>query len=454
MGLGDSITEGGGSFQCYLFPLWQKLFTAGYNFEFIGPRESACRIGSLRHSGFSGKNAEYLDSVVDSIYRKYPADIVLLHAGHNHFDTEKPVPGIIAAYESIISKIRKINPHATILMAQAITSGKLPKYAYIPVLNDSIDAMVKRLDNKQIIRVDQAKGFDWKQHTVSDKVHPNPAGAEIMAETWFKTLKKVLDKPAQSFSPRIITYKQIENEELKLHIFEPAKDENVKKRPVIVFFFGGGWTHGSPLQFYRECAYYASKGMVAVSAEYRISYLHKSTVFDSFEDAKDVIKWLRENADTYRIDPEKIVAAGASAGGHLAAATGTIQPKDNQANTYRPNLLVLYYPVIDNSEKGFGSPEVKRRYQEISPLHNIDTATPPTLFILGTKDNLVPVETAHAFEQKLTKQGIDCELHLFEGAGHPIFAYRQELNDKFYQIREITDSFLSKYGYDYLKNDL
>ena len=85
MGLGDSITEGSDYFTCYLFPLWEKLFTAGYQFDFIGPRESKCRIGTLSHCGFSGKNVEFLESKIDSIYRLYPADIVLFHAGHNHF---------------------------------------------------------------------------------------------------------------------------------------------------------------------------------------------------------------------------------------------------------------------------------------------------------------------------------------------------------------------------------
>lgn len=61
MGLGDSITEGADFFTCYLYPLWEKLFTAGYQFDFIGPRESKCRIGTLNHCGFSGKNVEFLE---------------------------------------------------------------------------------------------------------------------------------------------------------------------------------------------------------------------------------------------------------------------------------------------------------------------------------------------------------------------------------------------------------
>ena len=60
MGLGDSITEGGSKFSSYLYPLWEQLYSAGYDFDFIGPRQSECRIGKLNHCGFSGKNVEFL----------------------------------------------------------------------------------------------------------------------------------------------------------------------------------------------------------------------------------------------------------------------------------------------------------------------------------------------------------------------------------------------------------
>ena len=173
MGLGDSITEGADFFTCYLYPLWEKLFTAGYQFDFIGPRESKCRIGTLNHCGFSGKNVEFLESKIDSLYRLYPADIVLLHAGHNHFVEEKPVPGMIASYRSIINKIQAINPNVRILIAQVIPSGKLPKYSYIPELNEKIAEMVAGLNSGQVFLVNQAQGFNWQDYTVHDKVHPN-----------------------------------------------------------------------------------------------------------------------------------------------------------------------------------------------------------------------------------------------------------------------------------------
>lgn len=449
LGLGDSITQGGESFQCYLFPLWQKLYTAGYRFDFIGPNESKCRIGILNNSGFGGKNAEYLDAHIDSIYQKYPADIVLLHAGHNHFDTENPISGIIDAQKSIIRKILKINPHAKILVAKVIPSGKLPKYSYIPSLNKEIAQMVRKMNNPNVILVDQAKGFDWKIHTIADKVHPNPAGGEKMAEVWFRALEKILKPAEQVFEPKLVSYKQLGTNDLKLHIFKPQNVKKGEPRPAIIYFFGGGWSLGTPLQFYRECAHYAAKGMVAVSAEYRISYLHNSTPFESFEDAKEAICWIRQHASELNIDPNRIVAAGASAGGHLAAATGIIKESRNEKTiiSSKPNLLLLYYPVIDNGPDGYGPEEMKKRFQEISPLHNVDSTAPPTLFFLGTKDQLIPVKTAEEFKTRMEKAGAICELQLFEGAGHPIFYYAKELTENYGQIMKLSDQFLQKNGY-------
>jgi len=111
--------------------------------------------------------------------------------------------------------------------------------------------------------------------------------------------------------------------------------------------------------------------------------------------------------------------------------------------------LLLYYPVIDNGPDGYGPEEMKKRFQEISPLHNIDVTAPPTLFILGTKDQLIPVKTAEEFKMRMEKAGEVCELHLFEGAGHPIFYYAKELTENYDRILKLSDSFLQKH--DYLK---
>ena len=197
MPAGDSITEGGGTFSNYRHPLLTKLTEAGYRVEYTGSKQAASPAGPLRHEGYGGKNAEFLATVIGKSLREHPADIVLIHAGHNHFIEEKPVPGIVAATESMIRSVRAINPKILVLVAQVIPSGKLPKYSYIADLNDALAKMAARMhDPKQpVILVNQADGFDWRTDTISDHVHPNAQGAEKMAARWFEALAKVMGSP-------------------------------------------------------------------------------------------------------------------------------------------------------------------------------------------------------------------------------------------------------------------
>ncbi len=192
LGLGDSITEGGPGFDSYLFPLDSMLQAAGYQFTFIGPRQTTRNNKTLHHAGFSGKTAEYLAKQIDSIYMAYPADIVLLHSGHNHFVEEQPIKGIIAAQNKIMDVVTRKNPAAIILVASVITSGKLPKYEYIPELNKAIAAMVKSRNNPKIRLINQQKNWDWTTYTISDKVHPNANGASHIAKNWFADIKKIM----------------------------------------------------------------------------------------------------------------------------------------------------------------------------------------------------------------------------------------------------------------------
>ena len=75
----------------------------------------------------------------------------------------------------------------------------------------------------------------------------------------------------EGFTPdKTVVYKKVGPSELKIHVFTPPNHTLADKRPAIVFFFGGGWNGGSPSQFYPHCDYLASRGMVAMSAEYRV----------------------------------------------------------------------------------------------------------------------------------------------------------------------------------------
>lgn len=456
--LGDSITEGRSKFASYRMPLWEMLVGQGYIVEFVGARASEERIGSLRHEGHSGETAEYLADHIGEFYRANPANIVLLQAGHNHTVDENPVAGIVAATRRIVATLREINPRVVILLAQPIPSGKLPKYGYLPALRDAL-AELARADQaahaqdgvRPVVLVDQAAGFDWRVDTIADRVHPNAAGARKLAQRWFDALQPILPAPAHAIPiPARVVYKQFGDTELALNVFQPPA-RTARPAPAIVYFFGGGWHVGTPIQFYRECARLSAQGIVAISVDYRIDSTGPSTPFDSLADAKSAMRWVRAHAAELGIDPTRVAAAGASAGGHLAVATALVpgfdDPADDKAVSCLPDALVLLYPVLDTALSGyrFDSHGIKAR--EISPLAHVSAPVPPTMVLVGDQDKILPVATAKLFQSRVRAAGGRCELFVYPGAGHPIWPYRSGESEVSRDIDGKVDAFLHEIGW-------
>jgi len=132
-------------------------------------------------------------------------------------------------------------------------------------------------------------------------------------------------------------YKSTAQGDLRLHIWSPKTDG--EGRPCIVFFFGGGWHSGTYRQFARQSAYLANRGMVAASAEYRIRKLHNTTPDARVEDAKSAIRWVRAHAKELGIESSKVIAAGGSADGHLAAATALVPGFDAEGEDRRGTMV-------------------------------------------------------------------------------------------------------------------
>lgn len=192
LALGDSITAGTGKgAAAYRHFLDDRLRESGLKYRFIGPNRDS---KGLNHAGFSGWNSKRIRDITEKTYRQFPADIVLLHAGHNNFAKDNPVPGVIADTRAIVESILRINPQAQVLLAQVIPAGKLPKYSYIPELNRKLARLAEDLEKqgRPVTLVDQAQGFDWRTDTTADMVHPNAAGARKMAARWFAAIQKVI----------------------------------------------------------------------------------------------------------------------------------------------------------------------------------------------------------------------------------------------------------------------
>lgn len=222
-----------------------------------------------------------------------------------------------------------------------------------------------------------------------------------------------------------IVYKQPEGKELSLHVFLPDGWKASDKRPAAVFFFGGGWAGGTPRQFYPQCVTLAGKGMVAISAEYRTKGSHKTSPKQCVEDGKSAVRWLIEHADELGIDLDRFAFGGGSAGGHVAAAIhfckGFDAENEDKSIPTTADALLLYNPVLDNGPGEYGHNKVKDYWKDFSPAHNVTKPAPPTLYMLGSRDNLISVETAKRFEKTVQEAGGRCDLKIYEGAGHGFF---------------------------------
>lgn len=251
------------------------------------------------------------------------------------------------------------------------------------------------------------------------------------------------------YSQERITYKKVDTTELAMEIYRPSIQQADKKVPAIVFFFGGGWNSGNIHQFEPHAKYFSQRGLSCFLVDYRVRERHQTSPFESLKDAKSAIRYIRENAEILNIDPLRIVAAGGSAGGHLAAATALIEDynedSDDTSIDCKPNALLLYNPVIDNGPGGYGFERIREEYKRFSPLHNIKQGAPPTIIFLGKEDNLIPVVTAEYYKMVMEKVGGRCELSLFEGEGHGFFNYRN-LGNYEKTLRESED-FLQSLGY-------
>lgn len=271
--------------------------------------------------------------------------------------------------------------------------------------------------------------------------------------TYSQALK---DQPTALVVMKTEIYKTIRLTKLKLYICQPAGCKEGDRLPVIVFFHGGGWAGGHASQFVPQCKYLAERGMVAISAEYRVRKRQGVMPFECVTDAKSAIRWIRKNAFKLGIDINYVAAGGGSAGGHIAACAALIKDFDDINEDLDissiPNALVLFNPPLDVPEIAHILPgkvikALHNREKEISPVDNVSAGAPPTIIFHGTADNNVPFHQATRFCEEMKKYANQCEVVPFEGLGHGFFNYDKGKNPAFFATMESTVKFLTSIGY-------
>jgi acetyl esterase len=252
-------------------------------------------------------------------------------------------------------------------------------------------------------------------------------------------------------------YKEVGGAKLPLYVYQPAGHKPGSKAPAIVFFFGGGWKSGSPGQFERHCKYLASRGMVAVTVEYRVTSRYPVKVKDCIGDAKSAMRWVRGHAAELGVDPDRIASGGGSAGGHLGACVAVIDDfnseTDDAAVSAKPNAMVLFNPALALARDERLSAAYLARITEgagdragappekISPLTHASKKQAPCIMFFGTADSLL--EGAELYRKDSEKAGNNCKIITYEGQGHGFFN-RGEYFDR--TLAE-TDKFLVSLGW-------
>ena len=268
--------------------------------------------------------------------------------------------------------------------------------------------------------------------------------------------------PPEMPDARAEVYRSVDGVDLKAWVFEPTGHRADDRRPAIVFFFGGGWNGGSPGQFGPQASYLAERGMVAIVVDYRVRSRQGTLANVAVSDAKAAIRWVRAQATRLGVDPNRIAAAGGSAGGHLAAATATLPGHDvvgAEADvSSAPNALILFNPVLITAPLA-GQPEEQEEKLEnlrrklgaepesMSPYHHVRPELPPTLILHGENDKTVPYQQAELFAEAMIAAGNRCDLVGYPNQGHGFFNAHRSNNSAYRDTVGRMDDFLVSLGW-------
>ena len=242
---------------------------------------------------------------------------------------------------------------------------------------------------------------------------------------------------------KVYTYKESGGKERTIEVHFPEGHDPTKDvRPGIIMFHGGAWVGGGKAQFRYLCHYFASRGIVAATADYQLADKKgKRSPKESFKrvcvvDAKSAIRWFKQNAGELGIDPKRVITGGGSAGGHvcLLATTnpGLDDPKDPAGFDTSVVAYLLFNPALSVSDA---------KDSEVNVLKHLKADLPPAIVFFGTKDNWL--KAWNPAIKKMKKIGVkNLDSWWAEGKGHSFF------NKKSWADVTIKacDEFLIKHG--------
>lgn len=213
------------------------------------------------------------------------------------------------------------------------------------------------------------------------------------------------------------------------YIIDYTKEMSITKRPLVIICPGGGYEYTSEREGEIFALRWNSCGYHAIVLDYSVA---PATYPTALLELGTVVKMVREKAEEWLIDTDKIIIQGSSAGGHLAASYGMFWKKEFMSDTLhisaellKPNGLILNYPVITSgpyAHRGSFEMLLGEQYDSLVEEMSLErqvTKDMPTTFIWSTdEDTVVPAENALLLALAMRKAGVPLELHIFREGNH------------------------------------
>ncbi len=235
-----------------------------------------------------------------------------------------------------------------------------------------------------------------------------------------------------------VAYERIGDVTEAMDIYQPSQTGVVY--PAVILVHGGGWSAGDKKDFTTLGEGLARAGYVAFNVNYRLATAEGNKYPAQLDDVQTAVRWIRAHAKEYDINPNKLGALGASAGGHLVALLGTMDTRNNSDKAlskyssrvdcvvdffgpadFTPKHVKNYNPLVMNILVNFFGKtpqEAPALYREASPVTHINSKTVPFLIFQGTSDPLVPYSQSVELYNDLKAKHIEAKLVLFKGEGH------------------------------------
>ena len=233
-------------------------------------------------------------------------------------------------------------------------------------------------------------------------------------------------KPVFEIREKII-YSTVGDRELLLDAFIP-KAEGV--HPAVLVVHGGAWRSGNRRQLRAYATALAERGFVCFAIDYRLAPKHKFPA--QIEDCRNAVRWIRENASQYKVNPDRLGAIGYSAGGHLVSLLATTGKAPSDANGNIDTRIQVaaaggaptdfrWFP--DNGRwadfwMGGDLTSKKELFLAASTAAFVDAGDAPLFFFHGSADALVPEAWTKACYFALKSAGVTTEFYSIADAGH------------------------------------